>query len=73
VLLIYNTTIKTKGIKMKSNANEENDKIQRAGISALYKETKAKKSKQELLKDDEIKQKTLDFIFGKSEENPLQK
>lgn len=58
---------------MKSNVNEENDKIQRAGISALYKETKAKKSKQELLKDDEIKQKTMDFIFGKSEENPLQK
>ena len=56
---------------MKSDINAENDKANRAGASAVYKSQKAKTGRKTALKDEETKQKTLDFIFGKSDENPL--
>lgn len=57
---------------MKADLNTKNDKMLRAGASALYKEQKLKKCKREMLKDEETKAKTLEFIFGKSDENPLE-
>ena len=56
---------------MKSDINTENDKANRAGVSAVYKSQKLKAERKITLKDEETKQKTLDFIFGKSDENPL--
>ena len=56
---------------MKSDINAENDKANRAGVSAVYKSQKLKTGRKNTLKDEETKQKTLDFIFGKSDENPL--
>lgn len=56
---------------MKSDLNKENDAAYRAGVSAVYGQNKKNKSKQNALKDEEVKQQTLDFIFGKSEINPL--
>lgn len=58
---------------MKSNVNAENDNFLRKGISAVYHTEKAKKSMKAQLSDPETKQKTLDFIFGKSEENPIKR
>ena len=37
----------------------------------VYKTEKAKKSLKAQLADPETKQKTLDFIFGKTAENPI--
>ena len=56
---------------MKSDINAENDKANRAGVSAVYKSQKLSTGRKNTLKDEETKQKTLDFIFGKSTVNPL--
>ena len=52
---------------MKSDINAENDKANRVGTSAVYKSLKLKTGRKIALKDEETKQKTLDFIFGKVE------
>ena len=58
---------------LKSDLNIENDIAIRKGISAVYHMEKAKKSMKEQLNDPKTKQATLDFIFGKSEENPIKR
>ena len=57
---------------MKADLNKENDSILRKGASAVYSIKKSEEKKAVKLKDAEIKQKTLDYIFGKSDENPLE-
>ena len=56
---------------MKFDKNKENDEAIRKGISAVYKTEKAKKSLKAQLADPVTKQNTLDFIFGKTTENPI--
>lgn len=58
---------------MKSELNKDNDIMSRKGLSELYKSKKEIKRKVDLLQDKDIKQKTMDFIFGKTDENPLSK
>ncbi len=57
----------------KTNLNGENDIALRKGNSAVYQMEKAKKSMKAQLANPETKQATLDFIFGKSEENPIKR
>lgn len=57
----------------KTNLNGENDIALRKGSSAVYQSEKAKKSMKDQLADKETRQKTLDFIFGVSEENPIKR
>ena len=57
----------------KFDLNKESDIALRKGESAVYQMEKAKKSMKEQLSDAETKQATLDFIFGKSEENPIKR
>ena len=57
----------------KTNLNSDNDIALRKGSSAVYQVEKAKKSMKEQLNNPETKQATLDFIFGKSEENPIKR
>lgn len=57
----------------KTNLNSENDVALRRGTSAVYQAEKNRKSMKDQLADKEIKQKTLDFIFGISEENPIKR
>jgi hypothetical protein len=52
--------------------NFENDKLLRAGLSALYKETKKAEIKKELLKDEGTKAQFMKFLFNESDFNPLQ-
>lgn len=56
---------------MKSDVNVENDKAIRNGVSAVYHTEKAKKSMQGQLSNEEVKNATLDFIFGRSDVNPI--
>lgn len=56
---------------MKFDKNKENDEAIRKGISAVYKAEKAKKSLKAQLADPVTKEKVLDFIFGKTTENPI--
>ena len=58
---------------MKSDKNTENDNALRKGNSAVYKADKMAKSVKAQLNIEDTKQKTLDFIFGKSEENPIKR
>lgn len=55
----------------KSNLNVDNDIALRKGISAVYKVECDRKAVQEQLKDSAVKQATMDFIFGKSNVNPI--
>jgi hypothetical protein len=57
----------------KFDLNKESDIALRKGNSAVYASEKAKKSMKEQLSNDETKQATMDFIFGKSEENPIKR
>lgn len=57
----------------KTNLNSENDVALRRGSSAVYQAEKNRKSMKDQLADKETKQKTLDFIFGISEENPIKR
>lgn len=57
----------------KTNLNSENDVALRRGTSAVYQAEKNRKSIKDQLADKETKQKTLDFIFGISEENPIKR
>lgn len=56
---------------MKSNKNAENDIALRRGLSAVYKAKKNKDAINKSLKDEVKKQELMDFIFGKSENNPI--
>lgn len=58
---------------MKSDLNVENDIANRRGSSAVYHAEKSKKSMKAQLADKDTRQKTLDFIFGVSEENPIKR
>ena len=58
---------------MKSDKNTENDNTLRKGNSADYKADKMAKSVKAQLNTAETKQAALDFIFGKSEENPIKR
>ena len=53
------------------NINEENDKLHRKGISVKGKSDKVKLQVGQALKDEATKKELMDFIFGKSAENPL--
>lgn len=57
----------------KTDLNKESDIALRKGNSAVYQMEKAKKSMKDQLSNAETKQATLDFIFGKSEENPIKR
>lgn len=56
---------------MKTDLNVENDIALRRGSSAVYRDEANKKFVQEQLKDEAVKQATMDFIFGRSTENPI--
>ena len=59
----------------KINANAESDNMTRKGLSAVYKELKEKKARQNKIKDPDTKKSLLEFIFsGKDSEikNPLE-
>lgn len=56
---------------MKSDLHKENDEAIRKGNSAVYKADKIAKSVKAQLANCETKQNTLDFIFGKTTENPI--
>ena len=57
---------------MKANLNETNDLMTRMGTSKVKAQANRVKRAKELFKNDETaKSATLDFIFGKSETNPL--
>lgn len=60
-------------IKKGSSSIAESDSMSRNGISSVYKKRKESSERNLKLQDAETRQKTLDFIFGKSEENPLDK
>ena len=51
----------------------EADKFTRLGKSNLHKSENKSKVVKEALKDENVKKQTMDFIFGKSEVNPLEK
>lgn len=55
----------------KTNLNLENDQALRKGTSAVYKADKVSKSVKTQLSNPETKQSALDFIFGKTTENPI--
>ena len=55
----------------KFDLNKENDEALRKGTSAVYKADKTTKSVKAQLVKAETKQATLDFIFGKTTENPI--
>lgn len=57
----------------KSNLNIDNDNALRKGSSAVYKVEANRKFVQEQLKDCDIKKATMDFIFGLSNINPIQR
>ncbi len=57
----------------KFDLNKESDIALRKGNSAVYKADKIAKSVKAQLNVEDTKQKTLDFIFGKSEENPIKR
>ena len=56
---------------MKSDKNAENDIALRRGLSAVYRSKKNKDAINKSLKDSATKQGLMDFIFGKSETNPI--
>lgn len=58
-------------VKKGTNLNSENDKAFRAGQSAVYHVTKNKKELKEVFKVQGTTESLMDFIFGKSEDNPL--
>ena len=51
----------------------EADKFTRLGKSNIHKSENKSKAIKEALKDENVKKQTMDFIFGKSEVNPLEK
>lgn len=55
----------------KSELTKEADSFNRKGSSALYKEEKVKKSVTTALLDTDVKSAAMDYIFGKTDENPL--
>ena len=54
-----------------ANKNEENDKLHRKGVSVKGKADKVKSQVGQALNDEATKQALMDFIFGKTTENPL--
>lgn len=57
----------------KFDLNKQNDEMLRKGSSELYKIEKEKARKKEILSNGDNKQKLMNFLFGKSEVNPLSK
>ena len=57
----------------KFDLNKESDIALRKGNSAVYQMEKAKKSMKTQLLNADTKQATLDFIFSKTEENPIKR
>jgi hypothetical protein len=60
------------GRKKGLDINIENDKLLRAGLSALHKDTKKSEFRKELLKDADTKANFMKFLFNESDFNPLQ-
>jgi len=58
---------------MKTNLNIQNDEMTRKERSEIYKIEKEKARKKQILQDPESKKQLMDFLFGKSDENPLAK
>jgi hypothetical protein len=56
---------------MKTDVNKENDEIMRKGLSALYKQDKEIKERRAKMEKEGVKEQVMDFIFGKSDYNPL--
>jgi len=56
---------------MKENPNKQNDELSSKERSEVNRHLKRKSHVKEVLTNKENKQKLMDFIFGKSEENPL--
>jgi len=56
---------------MKTDVNKENDEITRKGQEALYKAQKESSERKAKMAQPVIKEQVLDFIFGKSDYNPL--
>jgi hypothetical protein len=54
-----------------ANKNEENDKLHRKGVSVKDKADKVKSQVGLALNDEAKKKELMDFIFGKTTENPL--
>jgi len=55
----------------KHEAQAKNDSINKKGSGTVDRILKESTRKKELLKDSNVKSKTLDYIFGNSDENPL--
>jgi len=55
----------------KLNLNEQNDNMHRNGIKKVNTLKQTAKRNKELFTDSEVKKSTMDFIFGKTTENPL--
>ncbi len=59
------------GRKKGTDINSENDVLLRAGLSVLEKNNKKTEIKKQLLKDEGTKKQLMDFLFSKSDFNPL--
>ena len=59
------------GRKKGTDINSENDVLLRAGLSVLEKNNKKTEIKKQLLKDENTKKQLMDFLFSKSDFNPL--
>lgn len=55
----------------KVNLNKEQDEAARKGLSSVNREAKVKAERKEKLKNEEVKVKSMDYIFGKTDVNPL--
>ena len=55
----------------KKKPEPENTKLSQAETNGFNAHEREKDRKRELIKDPEVKEKTLDYIFGRSDENPL--
>jgi len=56
----------------KKKPEPENDKLNREEAKGYNSRKKLSEERKEKLKDKEVKDKLMDYIFSKSEENPLQ-
>lgn len=56
---------------MKTDVNKESDEMMRKGLSHLYATKKVSEAKRERMKNPETKKAVMEYIFGKSNENPL--
>lgn len=57
---------------MKSDINKENDIMSRKGLSAIHSDKKIKSAKKEELSKEGKKEELMDWLFGKSDKNPLE-